>query len=171
VELGAPAATALTALSSFSGVDRRSQIKGEARGILVMDDYGHHPTEVQAVLQGIREAYDRRIVVAFQPHRYSRTQDLAERFHTAFYAADVLYVTDIYAAGETPIPGVSAETLVEGIRNHGHRAVHYVADVAQLPAVMQEELREGDLVITLGAGNIWQASEALLARLQGGNDE
>lgn len=166
-ELGVAPEAACAALSGFSGVDRRSQRKGEARGIVVMDDYGHHPSEVQAVLKAVREAYDRRVVAVFQPHRYSRTQDLFDRFLTAFYAADVLVVTGIYAAGEAPLAGVSAEALAEGIRAHGHKAVRYVADVADVPAALEPELRAGDLVITLGAGNVWQAGEALLRRLQG----
>jgi UDP-N-acetylmuramate--alanine ligase len=167
-ELGVEAADACGALSGFSGVDRRSQVKGEAKGILVMDDYGHHPSEIQAVLKALREAWDRRLVVVFQPHRFSRTQDLFDRFVTAFYSADVVYVTDIYPAGEAPIPGVTAEALAEGLRAHGHKAVHYVADVARVPEVLESALVEGDLVVTLGAGNVWQAGETLLRRLKEG---
>jgi UDP-N-acetylmuramate--alanine ligase len=166
-ELGVEVGAACRALSEFRGVERRSQTVGEARGILVMDDYGHHPTEIQAVLRGLREAYDRRIVAAFQPHRYTRTQDLFERFLTAFYGADLVLVTDIYQAGEAPLPGVSAEKLVDGIRAHGHRGVHHVPDLAQVPAVLEGRVAAGDLVITLGAGNVWQAGQALLRRLRG----
>lgn len=166
-ELDVPAETIIGALSGFSGVDRRSQIKGEARGVLVIDDYGHHPTEIQAVLTGIRESYDRRIVALFQPHRYSRTEDLADRFHTAFYGADALFVADIYAAGERPIPGVDSESLAEGIRNHGHRAVRYAGSVERATDELFAFVKEGDIVVTLGAGNVWQAGEALLERLKG----
>jgi UDP-N-acetylmuramate--alanine ligase len=166
-ELGVEVGAACRALSEFRGVERRSQTVGEARGILVMDDYAHHPAEIQAVLRGLREAYDRRIVAAFQPHRYTRTQDLFERFLTAFYGADLVLVTDIYPAGESPLPGVSAENLVDGIRAHGHRDVHHVSDLAQVPAVLEGRVEAGDLVITLGAGNVWQAGQALLRRLRG----
>jgi UDP-N-acetylmuramate--alanine ligase len=133
-----------------------------------MDDYGHHPSEIQAVLKALREAWDRRIVAVFQPHRYSRTQDLFDRFLTAFYGADLVIVTAIYAAGEAPIPGVSAEALADGMRAHGHKAVRYLPDLAALPDTLVPELRPGDLVVTLGAGNVWQAGEALLRRLREG---
>ncbi|NTU60418.1 MAG: UDP-N-acetylmuramate--L-alanine ligase, partial [Deltaproteobacteria bacterium] len=166
-ELGVEPADACRALSAFSGVDRRSQIKGEARGVLVVDDYGHHPSEIQAVLRALRDAWGRRLVVVFQPHRFSRTKDLFERFVTAFYSADEVYVTDIYAAGEAPLPGVSAEALVAGMRSHGHKGVHHVPDVARVPEVLEPALLPGDLVVTLGAGNVWQAGEALLRRLRG----
>ncbi|MHB8765528.1 MAG: UDP-N-acetylmuramate--L-alanine ligase [Deferrisomatales bacterium] len=168
VELEVEPEAACRALSSFAGVERRSQVLGEAAGVLVMDDYGHHPTEIQAVLKGLREAYDRRVVAVFQPHRFSRTRDLRDRFLTAFYGADVLVVTDIYAAGESPVEGVTAADLVEGIQAHGHKDVTLVPDLARVPEVLRPRLREGDLVVTLGAGNVWQAGEALLERLAGG---
>jgi len=168
VELDVGHSTIVSALSGFTGVDRRSEVKGEAGGVFVMDDYGHHPTEVQAVLQGVRDSYDRRVVALFQPHRFSRTLDLAERFYTAFYGADILLVTDIYAAGEKPLPGVSAEALAEGIRNHGHRAVRYVGNLEAAAVELLAAVRPGDIAITLGAGNVWQAGESLLERLKGG---
>jgi len=155
------------ALSGFSGVDRRSQVIGEAGGVLVMDDYAHHPAELQATLRGLREAYGRRVVAVFQPHRYSRTRDLHERFLTSFYGADVLVVTDIYAAGEAALPDVTATGLVEGIRAHGHKEVEFVPELARVPEFLEPRLQEGDLVVTLGAGNVWQAGEALLRRLRG----
>lgn len=133
-----------------------------------MDDYGHHPAEIQAVLQAVRESYDRRVLAVFQPHRYSRTQDLFDRFVTAFYRADLLVVTDIYPAGEAPLPGVSAADLVEAIRAHGHKEVEYVPDLGDVPEALAPRLAPGDLVITLGAGSVWQAGEALLDRLRGG---
>ncbi len=167
LELGVDAGVACQALSGFAGVERRSQVIGEAAGVLVMDDYGHHPTEIQAVLKGLREAYDRRVVAVFQPHRFSRTRDLRERFLTAFYSADAVVVTDIYAAGEAPLPGVTAADLVEGIRAHGHRDVAYLPDLAGVPEALAPTLRDGDLVVTLGAGNVYQVGEALLARLKG----
>ena len=162
----APEATA-RALSGFSGVDRRSQVIGEAGGVLVMDDYAHHPSEIQATLKGLREAHGRRVVAIFQPHRYSRTRDLFERFLTAFYGADVLVVTDIYPAGEPPTPEVTAAALVAGIRAHGHKDAQFVPELARVPELLEPRLQEGDLVVTLGAGNVWQAGEALLRRLRG----
>ncbi|MEW6487794.1 MAG: UDP-N-acetylmuramate--L-alanine ligase [Thermodesulfobacteriota bacterium] len=162
----APDATA-RALSGFSGVDRRSQVIGEAGGVLVMDDYAHHPSEVQATLKGLREAHGRRVVAIFQPHRYSRTRDLFERFLTAFYGADVLVVTDIYPAGEAPAPDVTAAALVAGIRAHGHKDAELIPELARVPELLEPRLQEGDLVVTLGAGNVWQAGEALLRRLRG----
>ncbi len=155
------------ALSGFSGVDRRSQVIGEAAGILVMDDYAHHPSELQATLRGLREAYGRRLVAVFQPHRYSRTRDLFERFLTAFYGADVLVVTDVYPAGEAPQPGATGEALVDGIRVHGHKDVEFVAEPARVAEFLESRLRSGDVVVTLGAGNVWQVGEALLRRLRG----
>jgi UDP-N-acetylmuramate--alanine ligase len=166
-ELGVDAAAACRALTGFPGVDRRSQTVGEARGVLVVDDYAHHPTEIQAVLRALREAYDRRVVVVFQPHRYSRTRDLFERFLTAFYGADLLLVTDIYPAGEPPQPGISASELVEGIRAHGHKDVQHVPDLARVPEVLERQVEAGDLVVTSGAGNVWQVGHALLSRLRG----
>jgi UDP-N-acetylmuramate--alanine ligase len=167
LELGVEPGLALGALTSFAGVERRSQVKGEAHGILVMDDYGHHPAEIQAVLRGLREAWGRRTVAIFQPHRYSRTKDLFDRFVTAFYGADLVVVTDIYPAGEPQLPGVSAELLAESMRAHGHKGVRYIPESSRIPALLRPELREGDLVLTLGAGNIWQVGEALLRSLQG----
>ena len=168
-ELGVEIEASRRALSGFRGVDRRSQVVGTEAGVLVMDDYGHHPAEIQAVLRAVREAYDRRIIAVFQPHRYSRTQDLFDRFLTAFYGADVLVVTDIYPAGEPPLPDVSAARLVDGIQAHGHREVEYIPDPAQVPEALEPRLREGDLVITMGAGNIWQVGQVLLRRLRGGD--
>ncbi|HSH70933.1 MAG TPA: UDP-N-acetylmuramate--L-alanine ligase [Deferrisomatales bacterium] len=167
MELGVAPEVACRALSGFGGVDRRSQVIGDAGGILVMDDYAHHPTEIQALLGALRASYDRPLVAVFQPHRYSRTRDLFERFLTAFYAADRVLVTDIYPAGEAPLPEVSAEALAEGIRVHGHKGVTYLPDLESLPERLQTLLNPGDLVVTLGAGNVWQVGVELLRRLQG----
>ncbi|MDF1555912.1 MAG: UDP-N-acetylmuramate--L-alanine ligase [Deferrisomatales bacterium] len=166
-ELGVSPEVACRALSGFGGVDRRSQVIGETGGVLVMDDYAHHPTEIQALLEALRASYDRPLVAVFQPHRYSRTRDLFERFLTAFYAADRVLVTDIYPAGEAPLPEVSAEALAEGIRVHGHKGVTYLPDLESLPERLQTLLNPGDLVVTLGAGNVWQVGVELLRRLQG----
>ncbi len=168
IELDVAPAVACRALSGFQGVERRSQVVGEAGGVLVMDDYAHHPTEIQAVLGALRQAYDRRVVAVFQPHRFSRTRDLFDRFLTAFYGADAVVVTDIYPAGEPPLEGVDASALVDGIRTHGHRDVALVPAGDDLAAAVADRLRPGDLVVTLGAGNIWQTGRELLRRLQGG---
>jgi UDP-N-acetylmuramate--alanine ligase len=156
----------------FGGVQRRFQIKGEIGDVLVVDDYGHHPAEIKATLAAARAGWRRRVVTVFQPHRYSRTKALFDEFVTAFYQADHLVVMDIYAAGEEPLVGVSAASLVEGIREHGHRSCVYAADRAAVLAHLRDELQPGDMVITLGAGNVWQVGEALLAAgNQGGASE
>ncbi len=154
------------ALKEFSGVQRRFTIKGEVSGVIVVDDYGHHPTEVRATLAAAAAGLERRVVVVFQPHRYSRTQHLLEEFFTAFNQADKLIVTDIYAAGEKPIPGVSGEALYEGIRKYGHKDVTYVADKEAVAGHLMGVVRRGDLVITLGAGDVWKVGEQVLQKLK-----
>jgi UDP-N-acetylmuramate--alanine ligase len=151
------------ALTKFDGVQRRLQIKGEQAGIVVVDDYGHHPTEIRATLDAVRDGWpDRRLVVAFQPHRFTRTKALFDEFQTAFHRADVLMMTDIYAASEQPIEGVSSKHLLAAIKEHGQRNVHYVPTVEELPEKLRGLLKEGDLLLTLGAGNIVRAGEELL---------
>ncbi len=163
LELEIPFAVIAEALRKFSGVQRRLQVKGEKGGITVMDDYGHHPTEIRATLGAIRSAWPkRRLVVLFQPHRYSRTQGLYREFCTAFHDADVLLLTDIYAASEQPIEGVSSEWLMEGVRLHGQRNVQLVPALADLAAEVKPMLQAGDVVLTLGAGNIYRVGEQLL---------
>jgi UDP-N-acetylmuramate--alanine ligase len=153
------------ALAAFSGVERRFQVRGAQDGITVIDDYGHHPTEIRATLEGARLCGFRRIHVLFQPHRYSRTLHLMDEFAGAFHQADTLFVADIYAASEKPIEGATAEVLVERIRQFGHRNVFYVGTLDRGVAALLEVAREGDLVLTLGAGNVWQAGERVLERL------
>ena len=167
-EVGVPFATAAQALASFEGVGRRFEVKGQAGDVLVVDDYGHHPAEIRATLRAAREAHERRLVVAFQPHRYTRTRDLIDEFATAFNDAHVVLVTDIYAASEAPIPGVTGEHLAQTIKAHGHQDVHYVAAIGGVAGKLREIVRAGDLVVTLGAGNIWQAGEELLVYLNEG---
>ena len=158
-----------SALASFEGVQRRLQVKGEAAGILVVDDYGHHPTEIRATLDAVREGWpERRLVVAFQPHRYTRTRALFDEFKTAFHRADLLVLTDIYAASEAPLEGVTSAALAEAVKRHGQRDVHHLPDVEMLPGALLGLLRPGDLVLTLGAGNIVHAGETLLHLLQEG---
>jgi UDP-N-acetylmuramate--alanine ligase len=164
-EMGIPTDVTRGALATFNGVQRRFTVRGEAGGVTVVDDYGHHPAEVRAVLRGAREAFGRRIVCVFQPHRYSRTRDLLADFTTAFNDADVLVLSEIYAAGEDAIPGVSGEKLAEEIRAHGHRDVSFVPDRPRLAAAARERLRPGDLVITLGAGDVTAVGPELLRML------
>jgi len=155
------------ALSTFEGVQRRLDVKGEASGVLIVDDYGHHPTEIRATLDAIREGWpDRRLVVAFQPHRYTRTRALFDEFKIAFHRADILVITDIYAASEPPMEGVTSEALVEAVKKHGQREAYYIPDVNDLPDELKGMVGPGDLVLTLGAGNIVRAGEMLLKILE-----
>jgi len=149
----------------FGGVGRRFQVKGEVDGIMVVDDYGHHPTEIRATLAAAKGGWNRRLVVAFQPHRYTRTKELFDEFVKAFYDADVLVLTDIYPAGEQPIEGVTAENLARSIRKHGQKEVTHIADREELLNHLAAILKPGDIFVTLGAGNIWQTGEALLEKL------
>jgi UDP-N-acetylmuramate--alanine ligase len=166
LELEIPFAKITTALATFTGVQRRLQIKGEARGITVIDDYGHHPTEIKATLAAIRSAWpNRRLLVMFQPHRYTRTKGLFKEFCTAFHDADILILTEIYPASENPIEGVTAENLMIGIKEHGQRQVYLAAGVDDLAGVAQPMLEDGDIVLTLGAGDILRAGEQLISAL------
>jgi UDP-N-acetylmuramate--alanine ligase len=166
LELEVPFPTIAEAFARFKNANRRFQFKGEVRGITVVDDYGHHPTEILATLQAAKySAGDRRTVVVFQPHRFTRTQELMDEFALAFNNADVLFVLDIYAASESPIDGITAEVLTENIRRYGHKNVTYIGPIEMAVDFVSEELREGDLVITLGAGNVTRLSEEILERL------
>jgi UDP-N-acetylmuramate--alanine ligase len=155
-------------LESFTGVDRRFQVRGEKAGLVVIDDYGHHPTEIRATLEALRaRAGTGRTLVLFQPHRYSRTQALWDEFCHAFHEADVLLVSDIYAAGEEPREDVSAEALARSIAERGHRGVAYAGDLPAATERLVAEARAGDVVLTLGAGSVWHAGEELLRRWTG----
>ncbi len=166
VELDVPVDLIRKALAAYTGVERRFHLRGEVNGIMVVDDYGHHPTEIKAVLSAAKEGWGgRRLVVVFQPHRYTRTRDLLEDFAKAFAQSDVLFLTEIYAAGEQPIPGVSGAKLAEIVRAAGHPSVTFVEQKDQLVEQVLPHLKSGDLVITLGAGDIWKTGPGLLARL------
>jgi UDP-N-acetylmuramate--alanine ligase len=168
LELEIPFVTIVKGLGGFTGVQRRFQIRGEVAGIRVVDDYGHHPAEIQATLAAAKAAFDCRVVTVFQPHRYTRTRHLRQEFLTAFNQADVVFVLDIYPAGEPPIPGVSAEDLADGIRAHGHRHVTYLGDNrAEILQHLVDVVRPGDLVLTLGAGDVGQLGPELVRRLEG----
>jgi UDP-N-acetylmuramate--alanine ligase len=158
-------------LATFSGVDRRFQMRGKERGVTVVDDYGHHPTEIRATLDGARLCGFRRIHVLFQPHRYSRTFHLMDEFARSFAQADSVFVMDIYAASEKPIEGVTAEALADRIRQFGHRGVEYVGTIDRGVDALVAAAADGDLVLTLGAGNVWQAGEKVLERLRAGGPD
>ena len=153
-------------LAEFSGADRRFQHKGTIKSdggeIMVIDDYGHHPVEIRATLGAAQEGWNRRTVVVFQPHRYSRVEALLEEFARSFYQADVLLVTDIYKAGEDPIPGVTGESLAAAIKAHGHKDTTWVGDLDSAVEALYERTRKGDMVITLGAGDVWKVSDEFL---------
>ena len=168
LELEIPFDKIAEAFVGFKNANRRFQFKGEERGITVVDDYGHHPTEILATLSAAKNsAGGRRTVVVFQPHRYTRTQELMDEFALAFNNADVLYVLDIYAASETPIEGITAEVLTDNIRKYGHKNATYIGDVDTAAAKVRKNLQEGDLVITLGAGSVTKLSEEILEQLRG----
>lgn len=166
-ELAVPLDTVREALRTFAGVQRRFTVLGEVDGITVVDDYGHHPAEIVATLEAAQRAYGRRIVVAFQPHRYSRTFHLFDDLTMAFNRADVLLMTDVYAAGEAPIESATSDVLVESIRAHGHRDAVHVADKGGLVDALLARVEPGDIVITLGAGDITKTGPVLLDALRG----
>jgi UDP-N-acetylmuramate--alanine ligase len=165
---GIPFESTAKALASFDGIMRRFEIKGERGGVLVVDDYGHHPTEIMATLAAARGAYDgRRIVALFQPHRYSRTSDLFHEFTGAFDAADVVVVTDVYAAGEQPIEGVDGDALAKGLKRRHRGEIVYAKRAAGLAGVVAAMSRPGDVVLTLGAGDVTKLGPEILAKLGG----
>lgn len=171
-EIGIEFETIKEGLELFEGVQRRFTIKGSENGITVIDDYGHHPEEIKATLKAVRGCYKQsRIVVIFQPHRYSRTKLLFEQFCNAFNYCDLLFVTEIYPAGEDPIEGVSGRKLSEGIKLHGHRNVVYIEKQEEIATEVIKLLREGDIVLTLGAGDIWKQGEEILRLLRKKRDE
>jgi UDP-N-acetylmuramate--alanine ligase len=169
VQLGVAPDGIAAGLASFRGVDRRFQVKGTVRGVTVVDDYGHHPTEILATLRAARDAGYGRVLVLFQPHRYTRTRDLQPEFARAFADADSLQVLDIYAASEEPIAGVDAPGLVEAIGRTGTvgGGVEYAESMAAGVEALAREAREGDVILTLGAGSVSQAGGLLLEKLKG----
>jgi UDP-N-acetylmuramate--alanine ligase len=163
LELKIPFEVIKQALEEIKGVRRRLEIKGDKKQILVMDDYGHHPTEIVATLNAVRESFPgRRLVVVFQPHRYTRTKALFNEFSRAFYQSDVLILVPIYAASEPPIPQVDSRLLCQGVQAHGHRDVSFAPDFTQALSMVTHKLKPNDLVLTLGAGDIHTLGEQLL---------
>ena len=160
------------ALKGFSGIQRRLEFKGEAEGIRVYDDYGHHPAEIKATLKAVKESLrirnreEGRLIVLFQPHRYTRTKDLIDEFKVSFSDADILAVFDIYPAGEALIEGVNSENLVERIQKAGHKSVVYAKDREDAVRHVISGARNGDIILTLGAGNVWKLGEEILKKLK-----
>jgi UDP-N-acetylmuramate--alanine ligase len=168
VQLGLAPEKIAAGLATFRGVDRRFQVRGVERGVTVIDDYGHHPTEIRATLQAARECGYGRVLALFQPHRYTRTRDLMEDFAGAFGDADAVQVLDIYAASEQPIEGISGETLAAAIREKGGGRVMYAASMAEAVERLVEDARPGEMILTLGAGSVSQAGPLLLEALKEG---
>ncbi len=167
LELEIPFEKIVEAFARFRNANRRFQFKGEVNGIMVVDDYAHHPTEILATLSAAKNsAGGRRTVVVFQPHRYSRTKELMDEFALAFNNADVLYVLDIYAASELPIEGITAEILTENIKRYGHKDVNYHGNIETAADAIVPMLQDGDLVITLGAGTVTRLSDEILEKLK-----
>jgi UDP-N-acetylmuramate--alanine ligase len=165
LEVGVAFKQIASALDQFQGAERRFQLRGERRGIMLVDDYGHHPTEIAAVVAAARAGIHRRVLVVFQPHRYTRTADLMHEFGGALGKADEVILTDIYAAGETPIPGVTVDALAEAVRATAACPVHLVRSLPDLPAEVARRAKRGDLIVTLGAGSIGAMGERILAAL------
>jgi UDP-N-acetylmuramate--alanine ligase len=162
LELGVPFEKIKSGIEKFAGVYRRWEKKGELNGATVYDDYAHHPTECRATLAGVKAGWRRRVVCVFQPHLYSRTRDFYEDFGKSFLLSDVLIVTDIYPAREEPIQGVSGELIVNAAKQFGHKDVHYVPEKKDIPAFLKSIVKSGDIVITMGAGDIWKYGEEFL---------
>jgi UDP-N-acetylmuramate--alanine ligase len=167
-ELDVEFSKAAAALADFGGVERRFEQKGEAAGVKVVDDYAHHPAEIRATLEAARGVHGGRIVAIFQPHRFTRTRDCMDEFATSFEGADRLIVCEVYAAGDDPIPGIDGSVLCERIRAHGHRDASFSASIDDLSDRLAKELSSGDLVLTLGAGDIHRLGPLLLEQLRGG---
>ena len=166
IELEIPFYAIKKGLEDFEGVGRRFELKGSEAGVLVVDDYGHHPTEIAATVKAALDNYDRRLYVMFQPHRYSRTQAMADAFATCFDGAEAVLVTDIYPAGEKPIPGVTAQTIIDRIEATGRVDVRYAKSFENMTDEVAARVRDGDMVITMGAGDIYKAGDMLLKKLK-----
>lgn len=167
-ELEIPFQTVIGGFRNFGGLQRRFQLRDEVDGIMLIDDYGHHPVEIRATLEAAKSGWNKRIIAVFQPHRYSRTSALFEDFKKAFYQADSLVVTDVYAAGEEPIEGATAEALAQGVLEHGHKSVAYRGSLDAAADYVTEIAEPGDMVVTLGAGNVNQVCQKVAEKLRQG---
>ena len=165
VEMNIPFHDIAAGLESYKGVRRRFDIKGEANGIMVVDDYAHHPTEVRVTLDSARNGWSRRIVSVFQPHLYSRTKAFYEEFAIALMEADILVITDVFPAREKPIEGVNGRMVAEFAKKTGHKNVYYIEDLKNLEKKLDNLCQQNDMVITIGAGNIWRYAESYMNHL------
>lgn len=163
LELEIPLEKIKKALAEFRGVHRRFEIKGEINGVMIVDDYAHHPTEIKATLKAAREGWKKRIIAVFQPHLYSRTKDFHKEFGRSFFDSDILIVTDIYPAREEPLPGITGELIASSAREFGHKEVFYIPKKEQVVPFLMESLKESDLVITIGAGDIYKIGEDIIS--------
>jgi len=166
LELGVPFENIAAGVAKFTGVFRRWEVKAEVKGVTIVDDYAHHPTEIKATLAGAKSGWRRRVVCVFQPHLYSRTRDFYDEFGRSFFNADVLVLTDVYPAREEPIQGVNGELIANAAKEFGHKQVHYVPDKKAVPAFLLSIVQPGDIVITMGAGDIWRFGEDFIAQLK-----
>ena len=166
LELDVPFEKVKAGIEKFTGVFRRWEVKAEVQGITIVDDYAHHPTEIKATLAGAKAGWRRRVVCVFQPHLYSRTRDFYDEFGRSFFNADVLVLTDVYPAREEPIQGVNGELIANAAKEFGHKQVHYVPDKKAVPEFLMEIMQPGDIIITMGAGDIWRFGEEFIAQLK-----
>ena len=166
LELDIPIEKIKTGLQHFAGIERRFEIKGEYRDVLIADDYAHHPTEIKATLQAARKGYDRRLIAVFQPHLYSRTRDFCQDFARELALADVAIVTEIYPAREEPIPGISGKIVFNALKKYKSNNIHYIDQIDKLPDFILDIAQPGDLVLTIGAGNIYRVGNELISRLK-----
>jgi UDP-N-acetylmuramate--alanine ligase len=166
MDLDIPVETILKAVESYTGTGRRFELKREVADVMIVEDYAHHPTEVRATLEAAKRGWPRRVVAVFQPHRYTRVAALQAQFATAFNQADVVVMTEIYPAGEDPLPGVTGKALFEETRRLGHRDVRFEADLKNLPGLLAEIVRPGDIVLVMGAGNVPSIIPGLVERLE-----
>lgn len=167
LELNVPFDKVKAGVEKFTGVFRRWEVKADVGGIMVVDDYAHHPTEISVTLAGVKSGWRRRVICVFQPHLYSRTRDFYEDFGRSFFNADILVVTDIYPAREEPIQGITGELIANTAKEFGHKNVHYVADKTAVPNFLLTIARPGDIIITMGAGDIWKFGEEFIKQLKG----
>jgi len=167
LDLGIPVPVILEALEDYSGIGRRFELKETINDIMIVEDYAHHPTEIIATLEAAKRGWGRRILAVFQPHRYSRLSFLMKEFATAFNQADILIITDIFKAGETPIPGITGEALYEEIRKFGHKNILFVPDLKEVPTRVTELLQPKDMLIVMGAGSIYKAIPEVIKKLRG----
>jgi len=167
LELSVPFAKVKAGIEKFTGVFRRWEVKADVDGITVVDDYAHHSTEIKVTLAGAKAGWRRRIICAFQPHLYSRTRDFYEDFGRAFFNADILIVTDVYPAREEPIQGVTGELIANAAKEFGHKQVYYIPDKKKIPEFLAQIKRKGDIIITMGAGDIWRYGEEFVRKLKG----